>query len=117
MLTTYLRPLPSDDTSYISQRDQAINEAVHKFCRAFTPWKKAEHNDETRARSLTEILKGAAELGIWLFSQPCTFEFRWPNTDEVGAKVVVGPEVVKMTDEEGQRLGKAQQVMVKWATQ
>lgn len=117
VLTAYLRPSPSDDASYISQRDQAINDLVHTFCRAFTPWKKAQHKDETRVRSLTEILKGAADLGIWLFSQPCTFDFRWPNAEEVGRKVVVGPEVIKLTDEKGRTLGKAQQVMVKWVSQ
>ena len=89
----------------------------------------AKYADEDRVRSLCEIMKSAAELGVWLFAQPCTYEFRWAGLEDekvgVGAQkrttttmttMVIAPALVKVGDERGRRLGEGQ-VMVEWVTQ
>lgn len=47
-------------------------------------------------------MEDAAELGIWLFEQPCGFEFIWGNL--AAGQVVVSPAVVKVSDEHGKPL-------------
>ena len=117
VLTAYLRPNPSDDTSYIAQRDHQINEMVQVFSRAFAPWQNPKYKDEDRVRSLSAILKDAAGLGIWMFSQPSDLQFQWPRNSEVGAnRIAVAPALVKLTDERGQSLSEPQ-VMIKMAAQ
>ena len=111
-----------------------INSSATAFSRAFAPWKVAKYADEDRVRSLCEIMKSAAELGVWLFAQPCTYEFRWAGLEDekvgVGAQkrttttmttttmttMVIAPALVKVGDERGRRLGEGQ-VMVEWVTQ
>lgn len=60
-------------------------------------------------RNLSEILKHAADLGIWLFSQPSGFRFFWVTKEKV---MVVLPGLVKESDEHGKRLREGQ-VLVK----
>ena len=111
-MTAYLRPDPKKDTAYIAQRDRQIQDIVQSFAQAFAPWKSTGYKDEERARSLSAILEDAADLGIFLFSQPSTLKFRWPVSSEVRpGKIVVSPALVKSTDEKGRDLAEAQ-VMV-----
>ena len=90
---------------------------VQVFSRAFAPWQNPKYKDEDRVRSLSAILKDAAGLGIWMFSQPSDLQFRWPKNSEVGAnRIAVAPALVKLTDERGQSLSEPQ-VMIKMAAQ
>ena len=94
---------------YIKQRDEKIEGIVRAASQAFAPWKKPSYPDLDRAQSLTAILKEAADLGIWIFSQPCDLRFSWPRSSELGAnRVAVTPALVKTSDEMGQSLPKAQ---------
>lgn len=116
VLTAYLQPDPSDDKTYIIQREQQINEIVQDFSQAFAPWKNSKYSDGDRARSLSAILTEAADLGIWLFSQPCLLQFRWPRSGEISpSKIAVAPALVKITDELGASLREAQ-IMVEFVT-
>lgn len=111
-MTAYLRPDPTKDAAYIAQRDGQIREIVQSFAKAFAPWKNTGYKDEERARSLSAILEDAANLGIFLFSQPSTLKFHWPTSSEVRpGKIVVSPALIKITDEKGGELVEAQ-VMV-----
>lgn len=113
VMTAYLRPDPATDAAYIAQRDKQISNTVQSFGKAFAPWKSTGYKDEERARSLSAILEDAANLGIFLFSQPSTLNFHWPSSSEVGpGRIIVSPALVKTTDEKGQTLVEAQ-VMVK----
>ena len=113
VMTAYLRPDPATDAAYIAQRDKQVSNTVQSFGKAFAPWKNTGYKDEERARSLSAILEDAANLGIFLFSQPSTLNFHWPSSSEVGpGRIVVSPALVKTTDEKGQTLVEAQ-VMVK----
>ncbi|KAI9870378.1 MAG: hypothetical protein M1830_004320 [Pleopsidium flavum] len=117
VLSAYLRPDPTEDPSYISRRDRAVSEAVQAFSRAFKPWRNSKYRDEDRVRSLTEIMKSAADLGIWLFSQPSTFKFHWGGREDTKEHtIVVAPALLKMADENAQSLSVAQ-VMIEMVTQ
>lgn len=110
--TAYLRPDPLKDAAFIAQRDRQISDFVQSFARAFAPWKNTGYKDEERTRSLSAILEDAANLGIFLFSQPSTLQFHWPSSNEVGpSRIAVSPSLLKTTDEKGQDLAEAQ-VMV-----
>lgn len=114
VMTAYLRPDPAKDAAYIAQRDRHISDTVQSFGKAFAPWKSTGYKDEERARSLSAILEEAANLGIFLFSQPSTLKFHWPSSSEVGpGRIVVSPALVKLTDEKGQDLVEAQVVVNK----
>ena len=104
-MTAYLRPDPTKDSTFIIQRDRQISETVQSFAKAFAPWKTTGYKDEERARSLSAILEDAASLGIFLFSQSSTLEFRWPAAGEIRpGKVVVSPALLKTADEKGRDL-------------
>lgn len=112
VMTAYLRPDPTKDAAYIAQRSKQISDTTHSFAWAFAPWKNLGYKDEERTRSLSAILEDAANLGIFLFSQPSTLKFHWPTSSEVGpGRIVISPALVKTTNEKGQELVEAQ-VMV-----
>lgn len=114
VMTAYLRPDPTKDAAYIAQRNRQISDTSQSFARAFAPWKSTGYKDEERARSLSAILEDAANLGIFLFSQPSTLKFHWPTSSEVGpGKMVVSPALVKTTDEKGEALVEAQVIVNK----
>lgn len=106
MLTAHLRPHPSQDTAYIFERDRNIKRIVELFSEAFAPWRNPRHRAEERNQSLSALLKEAADLGIWMFAQPCTLQFRWPDPRETDPyKIAVAPALVKTTDAKGRVLG------------
>ena len=112
VMTAYLRPDPTKDVAYMAQRDRQINETAESFAKAFAPWKSTGYKDEERARSLSAILEDAANLGIFLFSQPSTMKFHWPAAGEVrSGRIVISPALLKTTDEKGRDLEEAK-VMV-----
>lgn len=112
-LTAHLRPDPSSDSIYLAQRDETIIGIAHAFSHAFSPWENSKYRIEDRIMSISAILKEAAGLGVWMFSQPCELEFRWPKPREVGSsRIVVAPSLVKLTNEEGVPLEEPQ-VMVR----
>ena len=83
------------------------------FSTAFKPWQSNSHNDEKRTANLAEVLQNAAETGIKLFSQASSFEFDWRGeTSDPGAnRVTVSPAVLKVQDNQGKQISRAQ-VMV-----
>lgn len=97
----------------MAQRDDRIQKDVELFSRAFAPWRNPKHEDKARNQSLSAILRSAADLGIFIFSQPSDLRFYWPKQSGVGAnKVVVAPSLIKMTNERGQTLAESQ-IMLK----
>ena len=106
--TAYLHPDPTKDPNYISKRDRQISEIVQAFATAFAPWKSKAYKDEERANSLSAILEDAANLGIFLFSQPSTLSFNWPAASDIrSGKIVVSPALLKFADENGGKLAEA----------
>ena len=108
-LTAYLYSNSLGKTSYSTQVDERIQNMATSFSNAFAPWKNSKYSSKDRVRNLTEILKQAADLGIWLFSQPSALRFDWPTgTPGSNRKITVLPGLVKETDERGIRLRDAQ---------
>ena len=107
-LTAYLYS-NSPDTAYRARVDEQIQNMATSFSNAFAPWRNRKYRSKDRVRNLSEILKQAADLGIWLFSQPSAFRFNWPtSTPRSASEITVLPGLVKETDEKGIQLKDAQ---------
>lgn len=99
-------------TSYLYTHNQttpttssgAIAEFAESFTKAFAPYSNPQFSEAERLRHLISVSKAAADLGVWLFSQPCSIEFRWTDAGFSGSQVVTIPAVVKVSDENGERL-------------
>ncbi|EAW17243.1 uncharacterized protein NFIA_006070 [Aspergillus fischeri NRRL 181] len=97
-------------TAYLYQRQQgardvdehAISGLAEPFVDVFTGYANPAHTRAERLQHLRSIASAAAELGRWLFAQPCAFEFVWDYPGRQG--MVITPRVVKVCDEQGRRL-------------
>ncbi|BCS21559.1 uncharacterized protein APUU_21991S [Aspergillus puulaauensis] len=80
---------------------QATESLAGQFTAAFNPYSFPSFTPEERISHLETLACSAADLGVWLFSQPCAFEFDWktPGTSAGGISVV--PRVLKVADEKG----------------
>lgn len=108
-LTAYLHSNSPDSAAYRARVDEQIQNMATSFSNAFAPWKNGKYRSKDRVRNLSEIFKQAADLGIWLFSQPSAFRFNWPtSTPQSTSEITVLPGLVKETDEKGMRLKDAQ---------
>jgi hypothetical protein len=94
---------PQGPDSRISQRD-AIAALVEDFATAFTPYIDSHSTVEDHLAHLTSVVRAAADLGAWLFSQPCSFEFRWTSLATSSNQVITFPAVLKVGDEQGRLL-------------
>lgn len=103
MLTAYMyRRMPENQKqAYTAARKREIVRTVKRFTATFLPYSNPLHPEEVRTRHLIDVMQGAADLGIWLFEQPCGFEFVW---DVAASRIVVSPAMVKVADEQGRRL-------------
>ena len=112
VLTADLRLPPSEDPAYMSQRDHRIEKLVEKWSRAFAPWRNSKYKDEDQMRSLSAIWRSAAELGVWIFSQPSSFQFQWPEQRDLRThQITVTPALIKTTDEKGHALKQPQVIL------
>ncbi|KAL4813017.1 hypothetical protein BDW67DRAFT_169133 [Aspergillus spinulosporus] len=91
--------------THIAARDQAASSLAADFTSAFSSYCLATFSESDRVSHLGKLAISTAELGIWLFSQPCTFEFVWNKSQN---EFTVVPEVIKTFDERGKRLPKPQ---------
>jgi hypothetical protein len=104
-------------TAYLYQRQQAardvdehtISRLAELFVDSFTWYANPAHTRAERLQHLKSVASAAAELGRWLFAQPCAFEFVWDHPGRQG--MVITPRVAKLCDEQGRRLA-VPQVMV-----
>ncbi|QKX57916.1 uncharacterized protein TRUGW13939_05036 [Talaromyces rugulosus] len=85
------------------RQEAAINAFVDNFTSSFAPYADPAHSSEDRARHLRSVTTAAADLGRWLFGQPCAFDFVYSGPTG-NNEVVVLPAIVKVLDEKGQRL-------------
>ncbi|KAJ6044439.1 hypothetical protein N7499_006940 [Penicillium canescens] len=94
---------PQGPTSAISQRE-AVAALVEDFATAFAPYFDSHSTVEDHLSHLTSVVQAAADLGAWLFSQPCSFEFRWSPLVTPLNQVIMFPAVLKVGDEQGRPL-------------
>ncbi|KAE8141240.1 hypothetical protein BDV38DRAFT_237620 [Aspergillus pseudotamarii] len=106
MLTAYLHRAggPGQETIPIDPPEDAIRSFAEDFTSTFAPYSDSQFPDSDRFAHLTRVFRAASDLGAWLFSQPCTFDFRWDTSSTPPGQTVVLPAVVKVSDELGQRL-------------
>ncbi|KAL4881808.1 hypothetical protein BJY04DRAFT_217876 [Aspergillus karnatakaensis] len=105
MLTSHLynQSNPPRPLSPISA--SAARALATEFTKAFAPYTALSFANEDRLSHMTSLATAAGELGVWLFGQPCSFEFVWVyNGSGAGEGFMVSPAVVKVKDEEGRRL-------------
>ncbi|KAJ5510949.1 hypothetical protein N7453_003052 [Penicillium expansum] len=97
MLTSFLYDSPT-----LPRGD--IRKFAEEFTKAFEAYRNSQFAEADRLRHLDTISKSAADLGVWLFLQPCSFKFRWTTDGVSDNKLVVLPAVIKVYDEHGRRL-------------
>jgi hypothetical protein len=105
ILTAYLSrnaTLEATEETQLRQ-EAAINAFVENFTSSFAPYADPSLSPEDGARHLRSVTTAAADLGRWLFGQPCAFDFVYPEATG-NNEVVVLPAIVKVLDEKGQRL-------------
>lgn len=104
-LTAFLRPDAPSRSDYVVQRDARIEKLGKDFVDVFAPWANSKYTEQERRKSLSAILKEAAEFGIFIFQQPSQINFQWPSTNRLGSKrIAVLPALEKVTDEKGNSL-------------
>jgi hypothetical protein len=105
VLASYLRPAPYEDLALLARRDSTIKTMATTFCSAFKPWSSKETSSKARYSNLVEIMRGAANGGLLLFSQRATYTFDWDSKDKsVKNGVVTLPGFAKVTDHEARPL-------------
>lgn len=114
MLTAHLySQTQSKTTTHSSNRDskvqpstsiteeppiQATESVAGQFTAAFNPYSFPSFTPEERTSHLETLACSAVDLGVWLFSQPCAFEFDWGAAT---GEIRVVPRVLKVADEKG----------------
>ncbi|KAL4901443.1 hypothetical protein BDW74DRAFT_159966 [Aspergillus multicolor] len=99
MLTAHLYT-KSNTRSNLSDTTQATQNLATEFTSAFAPY-ASDFSESDRLSHLQNLAKATAELGSWLFAQPCTFKFVWSKSSHGFA---VTPGVLKIFDERGRTL-------------
>ncbi|GKZ99197.1 hypothetical protein AnigIFM60653_003402 [Aspergillus niger] len=100
MLTTRLHAQYLDTTSEAAQKNIAT--LAEGFSEVFGLYRNPELPDADRRRHLVSVVKEAAQLSVWLFTQPCSFEFSWSAPSP--GSIVILPAVMKISDERGDKL-------------
>ena len=111
VLSSYLRPKPTEDASYTAQRDAHITDLADTLSRTFDPWALSRDSYGSRRDNLVNIMRKGSETGMLLFSQPSTFRWRWQlsaSKAQQGGKlnVVLLPGLEKTRDENANELGR-----------
>ncbi|KYG42181.1 hypothetical protein M433DRAFT_27063 [Acidomyces richmondensis BFW] len=110
-LTAYLHPNPNTHPSIVANRESTVSAMAEKFTTAFRPWQN--NGIDVANENLKAVLRNAAHVSFILFSQPSSFDFRWQARRGRGGTgserdIVVIPALMKVADENGERLAQAQ---------
>ncbi|PGH19082.1 hypothetical protein AJ79_00116 [Helicocarpus griseus UAMH5409] len=111
MLTAFVqRELSTTEKqSFVDSRNKHIANTIGIFNAAFGSYANPQYTDSERTGHLTRLIRAATDLEIFLFCQPCGFEFSWQESS--AGQTVILPAVVKISDEHGCRL-ETDQIMV-----
>jgi dihydrodipicolinate synthase/N-acetylneuraminate lyase len=93
------------DTKQTAALAQAAHTLAADFTSTFTPYALSSFSETDRVTHFRDLAAAATELGVWLFAQPCTFEFVWTKSQ---TELTTVPRVLKTYDEQGNRLATAQ---------
>ncbi|PWY64725.1 hypothetical protein BO94DRAFT_579956 [Aspergillus sclerotioniger CBS 115572] len=106
MLTARLHAKSLDTTSGVVQGH--IIALAGGFTQAFAPFHNPQLSEADRQRHLSSVVRECAELSVWLFTQPCSFNFVWTSSP---GSIVIFPAVVKTSDEQGNPLPVSQKMV------
>jgi hypothetical protein len=104
VLSAYIRSDVQKDCHSHLAREGLVDDVAASFSAAFEYWARPERSPDQRFKMLVELLEKAANLGIFLFSQPSVFLFDW----EVSAKELqthgfpVWPRMLRIFDNNAQ---------------
>jgi len=103
----------NEDEHFIRKRDESINLIVASFEATFAPWADVKQEPDRRLHALVGLLQRTSDVGILLFSQPSSFSFQWrvSNNPSHDVEIPITPWVLKMSDENAQRIDPAQLMM------
>jgi hypothetical protein len=111
MLTSHLytRGQTSQSTDLVVHNEN-IMKLADDFNRTFAPYGDPRFSDADRLAHIHTIVRQASRLGIWLFSQPCSFDFHWSMVSKSN-QITLLPSVVKIYDEQGRHLAVPQRLL------
>ncbi|KAL3447654.1 hypothetical protein BJX65DRAFT_307719 [Aspergillus insuetus] len=95
----------SRDPAQMAALTKAAQDLALDFTKAFTPYALPNFSETDRVTHFKDLAAATTELGIWLFAQPCTFEFVWNKSQ---TEIMVVPRMFKTYDEQGNRLSTTQ---------
>ncbi|KAL4789621.1 hypothetical protein BDV19DRAFT_373779 [Aspergillus venezuelensis] len=103
MITAHLYDQSSQNrhATIATVRNQAARAFADEFSSAFSAYAQPAVSESDRVVHLTKVANSAAELGRWLFAQPCSIDFVWEKSS---SEITVSPKVAKTSDERGTRL-------------
>ncbi|KAI9037070.1 uncharacterized protein KD926_000856 [Aspergillus affinis] len=113
MLTAYLHRTerPAQNSPELAPPEDVIESLAERFSTTFASYGGSQFSDSGRLAHLTSVFRAASDLGVWLFSHPCTFDFRWDIDSIPLGHVIIFPAVVKVSDEFGLRLSAPQMLV------
>lgn len=113
MLTAYLHRTerPAQDSPALAPPEDVIESLAERFSATFASYSDSRFSDSDRLAHLTSVFRAASDLGIWLFSHPCAFDYRWDTDSIPSDHAIVFPAVVKVSDEFGRQLSAPQMLV------
>lgn len=99
-------PRPTEDTSYLRDRDVTMNSVGDLLEAAFAPWRASTEDLRTFKEHERSLFNAGSRLGCLVVSQATAYEFRWDRDGEWDKKLSrrslgVLPGFWKTTNEDG----------------
>ncbi|KAJ5655125.1 hypothetical protein N7490_002128 [Penicillium lividum] len=118
MFTSYLYVKNSrTNPAQLEAQEDSITRFANSINETFALYSDPQFNEGDRLAHMTSVTRAAVNLGIWLFSQPCSFEFHWPMNTPMANQAIVLPAVVKTCDENGVRMAVPQTLLEEFTLQ
>ncbi|KAJ5623176.1 hypothetical protein N7490_011781 [Penicillium lividum] len=118
MLTSYLYVKDArNNSAQLKAQEDSITRFANTFTETFAPYSDPQFNEVDRLAHMISVTRAAVNLGAWLFSQPCSLNFRWSTTAPMVNQVVILPAVVKTCDEHGVRMAVPQTLLEEFTRQ
>ncbi|KAF2728584.1 hypothetical protein EJ04DRAFT_516500 [Polyplosphaeria fusca] len=98
-LAVQLHASAISERSNTPSRHSDMREAAEHFSLTFFPWANPQSGDQEKDDDLVQIIKTALDLNLWLYGQPCSYDFVWETTSRRG--LVIAPQIVRLSEVSG----------------
>lgn len=104
VLSGYIRSDILDDPNFIREKSETSERIAAIFEQAFQYWIQRHKSSRDRVAAFRHLIDRAANLGVFLFSQPSVFFFNWEMTrkDHARKLVPVWPFLLRVFDNNAQ---------------